>query len=183
MFSFLIVCFHIIWSRPKNLTSFCLHSSVIVKPIRSTRKNSLCSLLHGLSEMILARTGAFNERNFETDTWLGLQSVRPELHSFNSVRMRNKHRQSHNFWSPKSSQQIMHKTSVLLTNPTSRNAKLIWNIFETPRTPSFLARPVYLQSHLLLEKQMWLQLNKHFYPKLVVDIFSAISTQMGTHFS
>ena len=35
----------------------------------------LCNLLHGRSEMVLARTDAPNERNFETDT--GLKSARP----------------------------------------------------------------------------------------------------------
>ena len=35
----------------------------------------LCNLLHGRSEMVLAKTNAPNERNFQTDA--GLKSARP----------------------------------------------------------------------------------------------------------
>ena len=55
------------------------HSSAIVKPTRSSllKIKSLCNLLHGPSKMVLARTDALNERNFGTDTQLGLTSARP----------------------------------------------------------------------------------------------------------
>ena len=55
------------------------------------------------------------ERNFESDSsQLDLKNVHPQRHSFNAMHMCNKHRQSHNFWSLKSSIQIMHKTLYLI---------------------------------------------------------------------
>ena len=70
---------------------------------------------------------------------------------------------------------------------TSKNVESIWNNFETRRTPSFLfLGPVYLQSHLLLGKQMWLQLNKNFSPKSTDSwlMFSRwFRPSMCTHFN
>ena len=64
---------------------------------------------------------------------------------------------------------IFRLTSI--TNLTSRKAKSIRNNFEIRRTSSFLFYgPVYFQSHLLLWKQMRLQLNEKFSPKLALNI-------------
>ena len=61
--------------------------------------------------MVLARTDPLNERNFKTGAQLGLKSDYLQRHSFTAMRMRNKYRQSHNFWSPESSIQIMHNAT------------------------------------------------------------------------
>ena len=78
---------------------------------------------------------------------------------------------------------------ILLHNFTCRKAKLIWNNFETPGTPSFLFwGQVYMQSHWHLGKQMWSQLNKTFFSKIRGYHFSGrfrlhISVNLGTfHF-
>ena len=55
------------------------------------------------------------EGNFESDSYhLCLKNVRPQCHSFNTMCMQNRHKQSHNFWSLKSSIQVMHSTLYLL---------------------------------------------------------------------
>ena len=68
--------------------------------------------MHGLNETILAKTHAWLKETSDSYQ-LCLKNVHPQRHSFNATRMRNKHRQSHNFWSLKSSIQIMHKTSSI----------------------------------------------------------------------
>ena len=134
-FSTLFVCFHIIWSRRKNLCFVSFHSPVRLSNKQDQahwRQSSLCNLSHGLSETILAKTHA---RNSESDSYqLCLKNVSPQRHSFNVTHMRNKPRQSHNFWSVKSSIQIMHET-LQLTWRNMVNAGHCYGLSLMSRTP------------------------------------------------
>ena len=72
---------HILVAPGVRFSLLCLAQGVLTQSESSTslKKRAifacLCNLLHGRSEMVLARTDAPNERNFETDT--GLKSARP----------------------------------------------------------------------------------------------------------